>query len=168
MATHQLQFALNNIESGVYPAPIGTLITATNGIGNQMCLVFGTVDLGGYGRFKVPPNYAGTPVLVIEGYLDGAPGASDTLGFGVQGLPLAPGEAGDQAYGSEDAASASIGSGGDGHSDEDLIREEISLSNIGTLAVGDEVQVYVFRDDTGANEFSGNFLLTGLYFQYAD
>lgn len=169
MATHYLPFAFNALESGAFPTPIGTQITATNEIGNQMATVLadGGADLGGYGRFKVPANYVGTPVIVIEGYIDGAPGASDVLGFGVTGLPLAPGEAGDQAYGSEDIASATIGSSGDAHSDEDLVRETIALSNIGTLAAGDEVQVYVFID-ASATTYAGNYLLTGLYFQYED
>lgn len=127
----------------------------------------GGADKGVYAQIAVPANYVGTPVLEIVGILAGAPGASETLGFGVTGLSRADNDPADTAFSTEDVASATIGSGGTAHSDEDAYVETIALSNLSGLAAGEEVYIYVFRD-LSATTYGGSFLLTSLRFLYAD
>lgn len=170
MATFRKPIQISALDATVFPDRIANQLSLTNAtIGNQVAIVLndGGSDEGVHCRFSVPKNYVGTPVLVIKGILDGAPGASETLGFGCTGLARADNESADAAYGSEDAASATIGSSGTNHADEDAYEETITLTNLGTLAVDDEVFLYVYLDASGTT-YGGNFLLTSLLFQYAD
>jgi hypothetical protein len=156
-------------DANVFMDRVGNQVAATNEYGNQLSFVMtdGAADRGIYGSFSVPQNYAGTPVLVIRGILDGAPGAADVLGFGIKGMTKSDNEALDVAYSSEDIASATIGSGGTNHSDEDLYEETIALSNFTGFAVGDTAFFFFFID-ISATTYAGNFLLTDLLFRYAD
>lgn len=152
--------------SGVWFDRVGNQIAAANEVGNQLCIVMEAVgaDEGFYGSFNVPQNYVGTPVIVVKGILDGAPGANVDLGFAIQGIAIADNESADQAYNAEDAAQDTDI---DDYVDEDLYEETISLSNFGTLAAGDTALFYFIIDDSGTT-YAGNFLLTDLIFRYAD
>lgn len=169
MATHRVPVRINRPDANVFPDRIGNQITATNEIGNFIAYVMndGGADEGVYAQISVPANYVGTPVLEIRGILDGAPGAAEVLGFGVKGLSRADNEAADTAFSTEDIASATIGSGGTNHSNEDEYEETIAFSNLSGLAAGEEVYIYVFLD-ASATTYGGNFLLTSLRFLYAD
>ncbi len=148
----------------VWAAPISTELSLANAPGNELCMVMPaaatiTVDTGFYGRFNVPQNYVGTPVLVVRGILDGAPGGL-VIAFGAQMSPLADNEAYDAALGTQSIASAT-----DSRADEDIYLETITLGD--TFAVGDEVNYFFFIDDS-VHTYTGKFLLTGLFFRYAD
>lgn len=152
----------------VFPDRIANQLSigaATRPPGNEMCIVMqdpnGGGDAGLYGKFAVPKDYVGTPVLVIRGVLDGAP-TTTTIAFGVQMRPLADDEAFDGDYGAEAIASASSVS----QADEDVYEETIDISGF-TFAVDDDVFFFFYVDDS-VHTYTGNFLLTGLYFQYAN
>ena len=172
MATHRKSILNQNVmlDAGVFPDTVANQITAatTPSIGNQLCFVMadGGADEGLYGSFTISKNYVGTPVLVIKGVLDGAPGASDTLGFGFRKRAVANNEAADGTYDAEQAATETIGSSGTAHSNEDLYEETITLTG-GDYAVDDEVFFYFYIDASGTT-YAGNFLLTQVEFQYAD
>jgi hypothetical protein len=157
-------------ESGVFPDTIANQITEATApsIGSQLCYVMadGGADEGLYFSFQVPKNYVGTPKLVVKGVLDGAPGASDTLGFGFRKRAVANNEAADGTYDAEQTVSATIGSGGSAHSDEDQFELVIDLT-AGDYAVDDQVYGYVYVDASGTS-YAGNVLLTSVEFQYAD
>jgi hypothetical protein len=171
MATHRIPI-LNNFkpETGVPLSLVGSQITAAAApsIANQFCYVLSDAgaDRGGNGDFMVPKNYVGSPSFIYRGILDGAPGASDTLGVGVRKRAVANNEAADGTFDAEQVTGPTIGSGGSGHADEDEIEVSISLT-AGDYAVDDKVYYYAFIDASGTS-YAGNFLLTGLYFQYAD
>lgn len=155
-------------EEDVYFTPVETQITAATApsIGKQFAelMADGGSDVGFYDDFKVPPNYSSGGKIVITGVLDGAPGAADTLGFGIRGRAVADNESADGTYGTEDAASVTIGSNDLGYSDEDLVIIEITLSNL-TFAASEAVFYYFFIDTSGTT-FTGNFLLTKLELDY--
>lgn len=117
-------------------------------------------DIGMYGRFNVPQNFSSTPVLVIRGVLGEA---ANTLAFGTQMLPIADSETFDAALGSEDTASNGTWTG---YVAEDMYVETITLSTP-TFAVGDEVNFFLYRDDS-VDDQTGEFYLTGLFFRYND
>ena len=169
MATHTTGVVIERPDTNCFPDRISNQITATNEIGQFMAYVLadGGADEGVYVSWVVPQNYVGTPVIVVRGILDGAPGASDTLGFGIKGLSRADNEPADTAFSAEDIASATIGSSGTNHSDKDPYEEEITLSNLTSLAAGEEVTAYVFLD-ASATSYTGNFLLRKVRFKYAD
>ena len=136
-------------------------------VGGQLCFVFdcdNAADHGIYGCFNVPQNYVGTPVIVIKGILDGAPGGGDDLAFGIRGMSVADNETADATYNAEDTAQNTDISG---WADEDLYLETIALSNFGALAAGDTAFFYFFLDASGST-YAGNFLLTDLIFRYDD
>lgn len=172
MATHRMDIRGPDdlLESGVYQDRVGNQITAAAApsVGSQLALLLadGGTDLGWYGEFLVPKNYVGTPKIVIRGILDGAPGASDTLGFGFRKRAVANNEAADGTFDAEQAVSSTIGSSGSAHSDEDEVELSITLT-AGDYAVDDSVYYYLYIDATGTS-YTGNFLLTGAYFEYAD
>lgn len=169
MATHSRSVQINRPDANCFPDLVSNQITATNEIGNFLAYVLadGGADEGVYVQWRVPQNYVGTPRIRVTGILDGAPGAAETLGFGIKGLSRADNEAADTAFSAEDVASATIGSGGTNHSNEDAYEEEIALSNLSGLAAGEMVYAYVFLD-ASATSYAGNFLLTDIAFVYAD
>ena len=169
MATHDLPIlglaTVPDTSGDVSIAPISTELALANAPGNELCVVLPaaatiSADTGFYGRFTIPQNYVGTPVLVIRGILDGAP-SSLVIAFGVQMKPLADNEAFDVVLEAQGIASASSVS----QVDEDVYEETISLGN--TFAVADGVNYFFFIDDS-AHTYTGKFLLTGLFFRYND
>lgn len=173
MATHRVSIlgAMTKPDATgtVFQVPISTQLSLTNtDIGNVLCFVMQdhSADNGIYGAFKVPKNYVGTGKIVVSGILDGAPGASDVLGFTIKGSSLADNEAADAAFGTEDTASATIGSSGSGYSDEDYLEMSITLSNV-VPVVDDTIYFFLARDD-GTTTYTGNFLLTEAEFEYSD
>ena len=173
MATHRIPIAIHRSDSTVPLDLISNQITAatTPSVGDLLAYVLtdGGSDVGVYVGFSVPKNYVGSPALISRGLIDGAPGASEVLGFGFQKRASAHGESGDGTFDSEQTASATIGSSGDGHADEDVVEESIALT-AGDYAVDDDVFGYFFLD-ASATTYAGNFLLyavRGLFFEYAD
>jgi hypothetical protein len=172
MATHRRRVLGFNVtpDSGVPMTTIGEQITeaAAPSIGTQLAFILadGGSDEGIYFSFSIPKNYVGSPVLVIKGVLDGAPGAADTLGFGFRKRAVANNEAADGTFDAEQTVSSTIGSGGTNHSDEDLIELTITLT-AGDYAVDDEVFGYLYIDASGTS-YAGNVLLVGVEFEYAD
>lgn len=164
MATHTIPIISQNMlpQSGAFFDRIGNQITAANEIGNQLALVLNDpgTDEGFYDSFRVPDNYVGTPKILMVGVLDGAM-TTVTLGIGIKGLPLVDNEVADAAYSTED-----IGNITADHADEDLVTVSITLSNLVPVA-GDELFYYFFID-SNVTTFTGNVLVTGVYFQYAD
>lgn len=171
MATHRVPVAnITAMDAGVFPAPVSTQITAAAApsVGSLLAHVLadGGSDEGVYFNFSIPKNYVGTPKLVVKGILDGAPGASDALGFGFRKRAVANNEAADGAFDAEETVSSTIGSGGLGYSDEDYIELSITLT-AAHYAVDDEVYGYLYIDASGTS-YTGNFLLTDIQFEYAD
>ena len=139
-------------------------LALANADGGELCTVLPaaatiSADSGVKGSFTVPQNYASGPILVIKGILDGAPGGL-VIAFGVQMKPLADNEAYDQALGTQDLASTT-----DSRADEDEYVELITLTNAGTFVIGDEVPFFFYIDDS-VHTYTGQFLLTGLFFRY--
>jgi hypothetical protein len=171
MATHRFP-ALNDPkpDTGVFTSLVSAQITAATSpsIGDQFCWVMadGGADEGLHFWFSIPKNYVGSPVLVIRGVLDGAPGASDTLGFGFRKRAVANNEAADGTFDAEQTVSSTIGSSGSNHADEDEIELSITLT-AGDYAVDDMVYGYLYIDASGTT-YAGNFLLKGVFLQYAD
>lgn len=140
-----------------------TLATATTRPPDEtMCYVIPNLasDLGLRGHFSVPKNYSSSPVLVIRGIIDGSVDTNN-LGFGIQLLGVADNESFDQdlATGVEAAFQTNT------YSDEDVFEETISIST--TLAADDDVAFFFYRDDS-ASTWTGNALITGLFFQYTE
>lgn len=171
MATFRKPLPVVHVDAGVFPDLVGNQITASAGpasVAPQIAYVMadGGSDEGVHVRFGIPKNYVGSPVLVVRGILDGAPGASDTLGFGFRKRAVANNEAADGAFDAEQVVSATIGSSGSAHADEDLFELTITLT-AGDYAVDDEVFGYLFIDASGTT-YAGNVLVTSIEFQYAD
>lgn len=170
MATHRIPVDIGQPDVGVPIDLVSNQITsaAAPSVGNQLCYVMndGGADEGFQVKFEIPQNYVGTPVLTVKGIIDGAPGASDTLGFGLRKRAVANNEAADGTYDAEQVASATIGSNGSGHSDEDHLEQTITLT-AGDYSVGDTVFGYVFIDASGTS-YTGNFLCTDVLFTFAD
>ena len=151
----------------VYIAPINSILTigaATRPPGAELAIVMpdpGAADEGFYGKFSVPKDYVGSPVLVIRGILSGTVGAT-TLQFGFQKRALADNEAFDGDYDAEVTAGATTS----GWADEDVYEETISLT-AGDFAVDDDVFFYLYRDG-GTDDWTGTFLCTGVFFEYSD
>lgn len=165
MATHRIPIISQNMlpDAGVFPDRVGNQITATNQVGNQLCLVMadGGADEGFYDSFKVPKNYVGSPKFVATGILDGVM-TSVTLQFGIKGITISDNEASDAAYSTEDTGNITAD-----HADEDKAEVSITASNFSGFAADDEVHYYFYIDASG-NTYAGNFLLTQLEFEYAD
>lgn len=170
MATHVIETQFVGIDAGVSLDKVKNQITAAAApsIGEIDCYVLadGGSDEGVYVRFRVPKNYVGTPKLSVVGYLDGAPGASDTLGFTFRKRASAKNEAGDGAFDAEQTVSETIGSSGLAYSDEDLYQGEITLTGA-DYAVDDEVSGYLAIDASGTT-YAGNFLLVAAHFVFND
>ena len=171
MANHELTILNANCapdSSGkVFFAPLETVLslgTATFGTTLGCVMGFPTgSDVGIYGKFTIPRNYVGTPVLVIRGVLDGTP--ANVLGFGLQQTGgIADSEAVDIAYEAEDVASNSTWTG---YADEDMYEETIAITPTSAYAIGDEVFFFFYRDDSVDTQTT-DFILTGLAFRFAD
>lgn len=167
MATHRLPILGPGTvpDDGVYINKVKNELTLTGADGEELCFVMpdpnGGGDHGVWGKFAVPKNYVGTPVLVIRGIIDGTVGATN-VGFGVTMLGRADNEAYDTAIGTEATASFTSNS----YADEDVFEETITITE--TLAVDDDVTFHLYIDDSVATPFTGNILMTGLFLQYSD
>lgn len=157
-------------EATVFPDRVGNQITMATApsVGNQLCFVMndGGADEGIYGSFSIPKNYVGTPKIVARGILDGAPGAADTVGFGFRKRAVANNEVADGTFDAEQVVTATVGSNGSGHSDEDELELAITLT-AGDYSADDSVYFYFYIDTSGMT-YAGNFLLTGLFFEFTD
>ena len=167
MATLRMPISIDVLvpEDGCFIDQVKNQLSLASAAGNERCVVLpdpgGSGDHGVHGRFTVPKNYVGSEKLIIRGIIDGAP-TTTTLGFGYQSKPLADDEAYDAALGTARLASESSIS----QADEDVYEFEIDISS-DTYAVDDDVDFYFFVDDS-AHTYTGNILLTGLFFEYAD
>ncbi len=145
-------------------APLSTQLSLTNTKDTLVIVMQEPAaggDIGFEGKFRVPEDYVGTEVLVITYILDGAPGTTE-VSFGWQVLAVANDESADQAYGTEIGVAETPGEG-----DEDLVEETIDIS-ADTYAANDEVFYSFYINDSEADPYLGNVLLTGLYFRYND
>lgn len=169
MATHRIPVAIIKPDAGCPLDLIANQITeaTTPSVGDLLAYVLadGGADEGVWVKWTVPKNYVGTPVLVIRGMLDGAPGAGDDLAFGVRPRAVADNEAADGTFDAEQTAQVTDLSA---WADEDEYEETITLT--GTYSVDDSVFAYVYIDASGTT-YAGNFLLyaeDSIFFQYAD
>ena len=150
----------------VYPSKVSIELTLTNAK-DQGCVMMeyptGS-DIGFSVSFTIPtsPPYAGSPVLVIKGILDGTP--ANVLAFGAQQLSRADSELVDTAYEAEDLAENNTWTG---YVDEDMYEETLALTPASAYVAGDTVFLWFFRDDS-EDTTTFNFLLTDLLFQYSD
>lgn len=169
MATIRIPVDIVVPDSGVPLDLVSNQITsaAAPSVGSQTAYVMADgADEGVYVRFQIPKNYVGSPKIVVQGILDGAPGAAHTLGFGFRKRAVANNESADGTFDAEQTNSATIGSGGSNHSDEDYFEQSITLT-AGDYAVDDQVYGYVFLDASGT-DYTGNFLLTNVDLEFAD
>lgn len=163
-----IEFGFAPDDSGkVYvPRLDSELASMANAKKNLACVIEAPAgaDIGVYGHFHVPAEYSSTPKIRVTGILDGAPGESVVLAFGFQHNFLADNETVDTAYETAELWQQTIGSNGGNYSDEDVV---IMLSDAltGTIAAGDWVPYWFFRDDS-ADDYAGKFLLTGLEFDF--
>ena len=168
MATHDMPILgaslLFDSSGEVYPSRIQLQMVLTNPK-DQQCIVMEFPvgnDRGFSINFQVPQNYAGTPVLVIRGLLNGTP--ANVLAFGAQQVAVADTETGDVAYEAEDVASnSSWGS----YSNEDMYEETITLTPASAYQVGDTIFLWFFRDDS-VDTTTFDFMLTDLIFRFSD
>lgn len=169
MATHRIHVAIIRPDAGCPLDLIANQITeaTTPSIGDLLAYVLadGGADEGVWVKWTVPKNYVGTPVLVIRGILDGAPGAGDDLAFGVREHIASDNDTADATFAAEQTAQVTDLST---WADEDEYEETITLT--GTYVVDDSVYAYVYIDASGTT-YAGNFLLLAedsIFFQYAD
>ncbi len=169
MATHEIgilgAMTAPDDSGDVFQEPLETaLALGTVDLGELLCMTMLAptgADIGLYGKFNIPQNYAGTPVLVIRGVIGEA---ANTLAFGVQQLGRGDSESIDTALEAEDTASNATWTG---YAAEDLYEETITLTPAAAYAAGDEVFFFFYRDDSVDTQ-TGEFHLTGLFFQYSD
>ena len=169
MATHEISIlgAMTAPDSSgdVFFEPLEvamTLGTAAFGtlLGLTMLAPTGS-DIGFYGKFNIPQNYVGTPVLVIRGALGEA---ANTLAFGFQQIGRDDSEAIDTALEAEDLANNATWTG---YAAEDVYEETITITPAAAYVAGDEVFFFFFRDDS-VDDQTGEFHLTDLAFRYSD
>jgi hypothetical protein len=143
-----IELALGNLSPGRVPCYVMEYPTGS--------------DIGGELIFTVPQNYAGLPVLVIKGVIDGTP--ANALAFGCQQLARADSESVDTAYEAEDTASNSVWTG---YVDEDEYDETITITPAAAWNPGEKVLLNFYRDDN-VDTTTWNFLLLDLLIQYSD
>ena len=169
MATHELDvlnvFTAPDTSGDVYFQPAEAAMTlGTAAFGTlQVCTILAPTgsDIGFYGKFKIPQNYAGTPVLVIRGVIAQA---ASTLAFGIDFIARDDSEAFDTAFTDTDLANNATWTG---YAAEDVYEETITLTPASAFVVGDEVFFFFYRDDSVDTQ-TGAFHLTGLYLRYSD
>ena len=172
MATYRMRIQGPNLlpDSGVFFDRIGNQITAaaTPSVGDLLAMVMadGGADEGYKDSFLIPKNYVGSPKCVLRAVLDGTPGAADILATGFRKRAVANNESADGTFDAEEIASATIGSNGSGHADEDEVELSITLT-AGDYAVDDSVYFYVYLD-ASVMTYAGNVLVTGIFFEYTD
>lgn len=160
------------LDSGVFQDLVSNQIVAaaSPSVGDILAtlLADGGSDEGWKDSFTIPKEYVATdtPNIVIRGILDGAPGASDTLGFAFRKRAVADNAAADGTFDAEQTVSSTIGSSGSGHSDEDAFELSIALT-AGDYAVDNDVYFYVYLDSSGTT-YTGNALITSIAFEFGD
>lgn len=120
-------------------------------------------DIGGELQFEIPQNYAGSPVLVIKGVIDGSP--ANEMAFGCRQVSRSDDDTIDVAYETEDTAFTDLDTSG--HADEDLLEETIAITPSSAYQPGGTVLLHFYRDDD-VDTTTLNFLLTDLLFEYGD
>lgn len=164
MTTHRLPLAFGRPDAGVYISALDSELSLTNAK-RQLCLVMPAPsgsDIGAETVFTVPANYVGTPKLVLRGIIDGTP--ANVFGIGAQLLERNLSDSIDTAYEGEDTASNSTWTG---YADEDEYELAITLTPSAAFTVLRQVYIRYYRDDSVDTQ-TINFLLTGLYFEFAD
>jgi len=166
MADHDLPLAVVPDDSGeVLVQQLETALTlgtAPFGQALGVTINFPTgADIGLYGAFKVPQDYAGTPRLVLEGILDQA---ASVLGIGVQFAVVADTEPTDIAFETEDVANVSTWTG---YAAEDLLEIPITMTPASSLQPGDRVYFFAYRDDSVDTQ-TGDWHDVRAYFRYSD
>lgn len=164
MATARLPIlgAFTMPDDGAFFAPIKTILTLGSAPGNESCLVLDcdpASDIGVSGKFPIPKNYSADPVLAIQGIIDGTPANNIHSGFRMLGRSGV--EDYNVALEAEDISTLDISSG---FTDEGLFTDTIALTV--TVAIDDAVSFHYFIDASPATPFTGNALITGLFFQY--
>lgn len=147
---------------GVYISRLDSELTLTNAK-KQACLVMpypNGADIGFEVSFIVPENYASSPVIRIQGVIDGTP--ANTFGVGIQLLERALSDAVDTAYEAEDTANNATWTG---YADEDEYYIDVTLTPSAAFTAGKEVYLKIYRDDS-VDTTTWNFLLTHLMFRY--
>lgn len=148
----------------IYPSILDVETSLTNHK-YQDCMVMSApagADIGCSIEFSVPDNYVSTPKLVLRGFIDGTP--ANVFGIGAQLNQLALSDTLDVAYEAEDTASNSTWTG---YADKDLYELSITLTPASAFTVGNTVLIFYYRDDSVDTQ-TINFLLTELFFEYAD
>lgn len=149
---------------GVYFSNLGSELSLTNAK-RQPCLVMPAPsgsDIGSETVIIVPAIYVGTPKLVLRGIIDGTP--ANVFGIGAQLLERNLSDTIDAAYEAEDTASNSTWTG---YADEDEYELAITLTPASAFTPLRQVYIRYYRDDSVDTQ-TINFLLTGLYFEFAD
>lgn len=162
---HLLGASLGLDASGdIFPSILDVEMTLTNAkLQNCIVMEFPTgSDIGFELSFVVPPDYVGSPVLVIRGVLNGTP--ASVLAFGAQQVSVDDSETVDVAYETEDLASNSTWTG---YAAEEMYEETITLTPASAYVAGDTVYLSFYRDDS-VDTTTFDFLLTDLAFQYSD
>lgn len=149
-------------DAGVYLSTLAAQMALTNDKQQLVwVLPFPTgADLGGSLVFKVPSNYASTPVLVFRGIIDGTP--ANTFAVGVQLLERDVSASVDTAYEAEDTASNATWTG---YADEDEFELTVTLTPASALTPGRMLYLKLYRDDS-VDTTTWDFLLTDLSFRY--
>ena len=118
-------------------------------------------DIGVYGKFNIPQNYAGTPVLVIRGVIAQA---ASKIAFGLAQVGHADSDDIDIVLEAADLGENDVWTG---YAANDMFELTIALTPAASYTVGDEVLFFLFRDDSVDTQ-TGEFHLTGLFFRYSD
>lgn len=172
MATFRKSVQIVATDAIVFPDLVANQITAGTApsVGNLIAYVHdcdNAADNGVYCHVNIPKNYVGTPKIIVKGILDGAPGATNTLGFALRKRAVANDESADGTFDAEEGATAAIiGSSGLNYSDEDLLDMALALT-AGDFAVDDLVYFFVYTN-VSANSYAGNFLLQSVEFEWTD
>ena len=166
MATLQMPILNSslNFDLGVFPSTLAAELSLTNSKSTQVIVIpFPTgADVGLMGRFTIPQNYVGTPVLAIQMILDGTP--ANTIAFGLQQIAVGDSDTRDVAYEAEDTASNGTWTG---YADEDGYNLNITITPTATYSAGKQVYWYLYADDS-VDTTTFNKLIESISFQYSD
>lgn len=117
-------------------------------------------DIGIYGKFNVPTDYASTPIIVARGFILEA---ANTLAFAFKQLPIADSEPADVAFEAEDLGNKGTWAG---YAIEDMLELTFSITPSAYNA-GEEVLFFFCRDDNVDTQgAASDFILTGLFLRY--
>ena len=150
----------------IFFQPLESAETLTTGaFGTLLCctmLAPTGADIGVYGKFNIPQNYSGTPVLVIRGMLGEA---ANTLAFGFNFIQRAHSETMEIAFETDLINNATW----TGLAAEEMYEETITITPATAFVAGDEVFFFFYRDDSvDLQTTATGFHLTGLFFRYSD